>query len=70
MLTASGVGVGWSLTEDSCVLVMFVPLASSLWLVFCLRLVRTRKGISWVISKTVGLLVASAWCHQGSVQDQ
>ena len=59
-LTASGVGVGWSLTEDSCVLVMCVPLVISPWLVFCLQLVRTRKGISWVISKTVGLLVASA----------
>ena len=49
-----------SVVRDTCVLITVELTVISPWLVFCLRLVRTVKGLSWVVGEMVSLKVASA----------
>ena len=54
------VNAGCSVVRDTCVLVTVELTVVSPWLVFCLRLVRTLKGLCWVVGEKVNLQVASA----------
>ena len=68
-LAGTCVSAGCSVVRDTCVLVTVEPTVVSPWLVFCLRLVRTMKGLCWVVDEMVGLKVASAVLLLKSVQD-
>ena len=68
-LAGTCVSAGCSVVRDTCVLVTVEPTVVSLWLVFCLRLVRTMKSLCWVVGEKVGLKVASAMLLLKSVQD-
>ena len=54
------VNAGCSMVRDTCVLVTVEPSVVSPWLVFCLRSVKTLKGMCWVMGERVNLQVASA----------
>ena len=68
-LAGTCVNAGCFVVRDTCVLVTVEPTVVSPWLVFCLRLVRTMKGLCWVVDEMVGLKVASAMLLLKSVQD-
>ena len=59
-LEGTCMNAGCSMVRDTCVLVTVEPSVVSPWLVFCLRLVKTLKGMCWVMSERVNLQVASA----------
>ena len=59
-LAGTCVNAGCSVVRDTCVLVTVELAVVSLWLVFCLRLVRTLKGLCWAVGEKMNLQVASA----------
>ena len=60
---------GCSVVRDTCVLITVELTVVSPWLAFYLRLVRTMKGLCWVVGEMVSLKVASAMLLLKSVQD-
>ena len=59
-LEGTCVNAGCSMVRDTCLLVTVEPSVVSPWLVFCLRLVKTLKGMCWVMGERMNLQVASA----------